>query len=300
MMWGPSNTAGKVDSAFMFIVACCVILLAIVTVCMVFFLIRYNHRRHPRPEHVKENILLEVIWTVIPTILVIFMFYFGWVDFEFIRNPPRGAIPVEVTARQWSWLFTYDNGKQDDILRVPLERPVRLIMTSVDVLHCLFIPAFRIKEDCVPGMKTHLWFTADEVGSYDIYCTEYCGVGHSHMRSKVVVMAPEDFDKWRSATESTALVDVGRKLLQSKGCLGCHTLDGSPKVGPTFKGLFGRKETVQTDGGERSITADETYIVRSILEPRADIVKGYPPVMPQISMTDDERKAVVAYLETVE
>jgi cytochrome c oxidase subunit II len=299
MMLGPSNTTGKIDSAFLFIVSACVILLAIVTICMVVFLIRYNRARHPRPEHVRESILLEVVWTVIPTILVIFMFYFGWVDFEFIRNPPRGAMPVEVTARQWSWLFTYDNGKQDDVLRVPVEKPVKLIMTSVDVLHCLFIPAFRIKEDCVPGMKTHLWFTADRIGSYDIYCTEYCGVGHSHMRSKVIVMAPADFEKWRSTAESKALVDLGPKLLQSKGCLGCHSLDGSPKVGPTFKGLYGRKETVETGGRERSITADEAYIDQSIREPQGDIVKGYPPVMPRIPLTDDERKAIVAYLETV-
>lgn len=299
MMLGPSNTTGKIDSAFLFIVAACVVLLTIVTVCMVFFLIRYNRSRHPRPEHVRESMLLEVAWTVIPTILVIFMFYFGWVDFDLIRNPPRGAMPVGVTARQWSWLFTYDNGKQDDVLRVPVDKPVKLIMTSVDVLHCLFIPAFRIKEDCVPGMKTHLWFTADRTGSYDIYCTEYCGVGHSHMLSKVIVMAPKDFELWRSAAESKAPVDLGPKLLRSKGCLGCHSLDGSPKAGPTFKGLYGRKETVQAGGRERSITADEAYIARSIREPSADIVKGYPPVMPQIPVPDDDLKAIVAYLETV-
>ena len=126
MMWGPSNTAGRVDSAFLFVVVCCVILLAIVTACMVWFLIRYNRGRHPRPEHVKENMYLEAAWTVIPTILVIFMFYFGWVDFDYIRNPPKDAMTVEVTARQWSWLFTYESGKQSDELYVPQGKPVRL------------------------------------------------------------------------------------------------------------------------------------------------------------------------------
>ena len=158
---------------------------------------------------------------------------------------------VHVTARQWSWLFTYDNGKQSDVLQVPLGRPVKLIMTSVDVLHCLFIPAYRIKEDCVPGMKTHLWFTANEAGTYDIFCTEYCGVGHSHMRSKVIVMTPEDFEKWLSTAESTALADLGPRLLQAKGCLGCHSLDGTPKIGPTFKGLLGRREVVITAGRKK-------------------------------------------------
>ena len=184
MMLGPSNTAGRIDSAFMVVVAACVVLLAIVTVCMVVFLIRYNRKRHPRPEHVRESLLLEIVWTVVPTILVILMFYFGWVDFEYIRNPPKDAATVHVTARQWSWLFTYDNGKQSDLLRVPLGKPVKLVMTSLDVLHSLYIPAFRIKEDCVPGMKTHLWFTANKAGSYDLFCTEYCGAGHSHMRAK--------------------------------------------------------------------------------------------------------------------
>ena len=193
MLLGPSNTTGKVDSAFIFIVVCCVILLAVVTICMVVFLIKYNRERHPRPERVKESALLEVIWTVVPTILVIFMFYFGWVNFEFIRNPPKDALTVNVTARQWSWLFTYDNGRQEGVLNVPVGRPVKLLMTSVDVLHCLFIPAYRIKEDCVPGMTTHLWFTANEPGTYDIFCTEYCGVGHSHMRSQVVVHEARGF-----------------------------------------------------------------------------------------------------------
>jgi cytochrome c oxidase subunit II len=299
MMWGPSNTAGKVDSAFLFIVVCCVILLLIVTVCMVVFLVRYNRKRHPRPEHVRESMLLEIVWTVVPTILVIFMFYFGWVDFDYIRNPPKDAMTIHVTARQWSWLFTYDNGKQSDLLYVPQGKPVRLIMTSLDVLHCLFIPAYRIKEDCVPGMKTHLWFTAGVTGSYDIFCTEYCGVGHSHMRSKVIVMTLADFGNWLGTAESTALADLGPRLLRSKGCTGCHSLDGSPKVGPTLKGLLGHREIVVEGGQEKEITVDEAFIRAHILDPRAAVVKGYPPVMPQIPMTDDELKTIVAYLETV-
>ena len=299
MILGPSNTAGKVEDAFLFIVVCCVILLAIVTVCMVVFLVKYNRERHPRPEHVKENILLEVAWTVIPTILVIFMFYFGWVDFEYIRNPPKGAMTVNVTARQWSWLFDYENGRQSDVLSVPMGKPVRLIMTSADVLHCLYIPAFRIKEDCVPGMKTHLWFTANEAGSYDIFCTEYCGVGHSHMRSKVIVMTPGDFEKWLSAAQPTSAANPGPMILQAKGCLGCHTVDGTPKVGPTFKDLVGRKETVIAAGQEKNITVDESFIREHILNPRSATVKGYPPVMPQIPMTDEELKTIVTFVETL-
>jgi cytochrome c oxidase subunit 2 len=243
--------------------------------------------------------LLEVAWTVIPTILVILMFYFGWVDFDYIRNPPKDAMTVNVTARQWSWLFDYENGRRSDMLRVPAGKPVRLVMTSADVLHCLYIPAYRIKEDCVPGMKTHLWFTANAAGSYDIFCTEYCGVGHSHMRSQVVVMTPDDFEKWVNAAPPTLVADLGPMILQAKGCLGCHTLDGTSKVGPTFKDLVGRKETVIAAGQEKNITVDYTFIREHILNPRSTLVKGYPPVMPQVPITDEELKTIVSYMETL-
>jgi cytochrome c oxidase subunit II len=300
MLLGPSNTAGKVNEAFLFIVISCVVLLAIVTVCTVVFLIKYNRKRHPRPEHVEENMMLEIVWTVIPTILVIFMFYFGWVDFEYIRNPPKDAMTIQVTARQWSWLFAYGNGKQSDVLNVPLGKPVKLIMTSVDVLHCLFIPAYRIKEDCVPGMKTHLWFIADALGSYDIFCTEYCGVGHSHMRSKVVVMTPENFARWLNVEEGQSFAELGPKILRAKGCLGCHSLDGTAKIGPTFKGLLSRKETVVAAGREETVVVDAAFIRGHILDPRSSTVKGYPAVMPKIPMTEPELQTLVGYLETVQ
>jgi cytochrome c oxidase subunit 2 len=299
MMLGPSNTAGRIDSAFVVVVAACVVLLTIVTVCMVVFLIRYNRARHPRPERVRESLLLEIVWTVVPTILVILMFYFGWVDFEFIRNPPKDAATINVTARQWSWLFTYDNGKQSDLLRVPLGKPVKLVMTSLDVVHSLYIPAFRIKEDCVPGMKTHLWFTANKAGSYELFCTEYCGAGHSQMRSKVIALVPEEFQTWLDTAESVVLADAGPRLLLNKGCIGCHSLDGSAKIGPTFKGLLGRREIVIMGGQEKEITVDEAFIRAHILDPRAATVKGYPPVMPQVPVTEDELKTIVAYLESV-
>jgi cytochrome c oxidase subunit 2 len=299
MLWGPSNTAGKVENAFLFIVAASVVLLCIVTFFMILFLIKYNKKKHPQHEEVKESLALEIIWTVIPTILVLLMFYFGWVDFKFLRHPPPDAMPVNVIARQWTWLFKYENGKQSDVLRVPINKSVELIMTSQDVIHSLFIPAFRIKEDCVPGMKTHLWFKANDTGSYDIFCTEYCGVGHSHMRSKVIVMSDKDFVKWYREVGVPGAAAKGLNLLKEKGCLGCHTIDGTKKVGPTFKGIFGKKVLVMTNGKERELVIDEEYLRRSILKPQADIVKGYPPVMPVINLTDEELNAVIDYLKNL-
>ena len=299
VLWGPANTTGKVDSAFLFIVAVSVALLFIVTAAMIFFLIRYNRKRHPQPEEVKESTALEIIWTIIPTILVLLMFYYGWVNFDYIRNPPGNALPVNVIARQWSWRFSYENGKQSDVLRVPVNKPVKLILTSVDVIHSLFIPAFRIKEDCVPGMKTHLWFNANEAGTYDIFCTEYCGVGHSHMLSKVIVMPAGDFESWYQGKETSDTGNRGHALLDSKGCLGCHTTDGSKKIGPTLKGLFGSKVAVLTNGKERTVEADEDYLRKSILDPQADIVKGYPPVMPVIPLSGEEMGEIIGYLESL-
>ena len=299
MFPGSSNTSVRVEDAFIFIIVCCVVLLTIVTVCMVFFLIKYNRKRHPRPEHVKPSLLLEIVWTVVPTILVLVMFYVGWADFAYIRTPPKEAMTVNVVARQWSWYFEYENGKGSDRLNVPKGRPVRLVMTSLDVVHSLFIPAYRIKEDCVPGMKTHLWFTANEVGVYDIYCTEFCGMGHSHMRSKVVVMTPADFEKWYRAVPGKSPGEEGTKILRMKGCLGCHSLDGAPMVGPTFKGLLGRKETVIAEGEEKELTVDETFVREHIRAPKAVTVKGYPPIMPAVPMTDEDLRTIVDYLETI-
>jgi len=298
MFLGPSNIAGKINTSFIFVVGACVVLLVMVTLTMIFFLYRYNRKRNPVAEEIRENLALEVVWTVIPTLLVIVMFYFGWVDFDYIRNPPGDAMPVTVIARQWSWTFVYENGRRSDTLRVPVGKPVKLILTSEDVLHCFYIPAYRVKEDCVPGMKTHMWFTANAVGTYDIFCTEYCGLEHSHMLSKLITLPGKDFESWYQRVEAPAK-NRGPELLQTKGCLGCHTTDGTKKVGPTLKGLYGSKVTVLTEGKKREIVADEEYLRKSVLEPAADIAEGYPNIMPKLPVTREELDAIVEYLKAL-
>ncbi|HMK43852.1 MAG TPA: cytochrome c oxidase subunit II [Dissulfurispiraceae bacterium] len=296
MFPGPANTTGKVEEPFFYIVAVAVVLLIIVTASMIVFVLKYNRSRHPEPEHVRENVWLEVFWTAVPTALAVSMFYFGWVNFEFLRTPPKDAMLVDVIARQWSWTFQYENGKKSDALRVPLNKPVKLRLTSEDVIHSLFIPAFRIKEDCVPGMKTHLWFQASEAGSYDIFCTEYCGVGHAHMLAKVIVMPPEEYEKWYGGAEASGLAALGQQIAQTRGCTGCHSTDGSRRIGPTFKGLLGKKEAVVTNGQEREITVDAEYIKNYVRHPNIDVIKGYPPIMPAIDMTDEDLDKVIAYI----
>jgi cytochrome c oxidase subunit 2 len=163
------------------------------------------------------------------------------------------------------------------------------------VLHSFYIPAFRIKEDCVPGMETYLWFTARQTGSFDIFCTEYCGLGHSGMIARVQVDEPSAFDEWYKTAQAAS--GGGAQLLKDKGCLGCHSTDGTPKIGPTLKGIYGRKVVVLTGGKERTITADGDYIRRSILDPGADVVKGFPAIMPKLPLTKEELDAIEDYLE---
>ena len=266
---------------------------------MVYFIIKYHRSKNIPPANIEGHTLLEVTWTVIPTILVISMFYYGWVGFKEMRNVPKDAAVVKVTARMWSWLFEYENGKQSDVLKLPVNKPVKLELESLDVIHSFYVAAFRVKEDVVPGMNNYISLTPTMVGTYDAQCAEYCGLRHSYMMTKVEVMPEEKFQEWYVGNGLVAKADVGAELLKIKGCVACHTTDGTPRVGPTFKGIFGRKKTVVTGGTERDVVVDEEYIRKSIMEPMADVVKGFPPIMPPQKglITDEEIQQIIAYLK---
>jgi cytochrome c oxidase subunit 2 len=317
MITGWPHLSNPADDTFFFIMGISVTLLFLNTAVMLYFVFRYSRKRHPQAEEVKENTSLEIIWTVVPTILVLAIFYVGWKGFLYMRTVPPDAMPVKVIARQWSWSFDYANGKETNALKVPVGKPVKLLITSADVLHSLFIPAYRIKEDCVPGMETYLWFLPDQPGSFDLFCTEYCGVGHSAMITKVEVMPQKDFEEWytgekvekeaeekKPAAKGTAkkeasLSEEGARLIEVKGCVACHTTDGTPKIGPTLKGVFGKKETVIRSGQEREITVDEAFIRQTLLHPEIDRVKGFPPIMPsqQGQLTDKEIDEIIEYIK---
>ncbi|MGD8779343.1 MAG: cytochrome c oxidase subunit II [Ignavibacteria bacterium] len=201
MFPAPSNTVQGVDLAMLIIVGTGVILLLGITATMIYFVFKYNRKKGHKPEDIHGSMLLEAIWIAIPTLLVLGMFYFGYAGFEEIRNVPDNAFVINVNAKMWEWDFKYKNGKETDTLYVPVNTPIKLDMISLDVNHSLFIPAFRIKEDLIASMKTYLSFTPQQVGSYDIACAEYCGLKHSMMYTKVVVMTKEEFDNWYNEGE---------------------------------------------------------------------------------------------------
>jgi len=213
MNTGASNFNELVDLGFYIIIGISLILFIAITVVMIYFVIRYNRKRNPKATNIEGNNKLELIWTVIPTILVLVMFYYGWVGYKPMREVPKGAIEIDAIGRMWSWTFEYDNGIKSDKLIVPKNKPVKLNLISVDVNHALYIPAFRIKEDVTPGIDNYMWFEANELGSYDILCAEYCGLRHSYMITKLDVLPQEDYSKWlsegASADTEKSIADLG-------------------------------------------------------------------------------------------
>jgi len=196
MSSGASNFVESVDSVFLLSIAISVFFLVLITGLMIFFIIKYNRKRNPKAVNVHSNAKLEIIWTAIPTILVLILFWYGWNGYKEMTDIPEDAMTVEVTAQMWKWQFKYENGTVTDTLYVPAAKPVKLILRSNDVNHAFFVPAFRIKKDVYPGTERLAWFIANDVGRYDIACAEYCGLRHSYMYSKVVSMPEEDFKNW--------------------------------------------------------------------------------------------------------
>lgn len=309
-----STAAGRMDAVFLFIVALCVAFFIFITFLLVYFVIKYNRKKHPKGEDIEGNTWLEITWTVTPAVLFLVMFYFGWTNFDYLRHVPRDAMVITVTARQWAWSFTYPNGKRTTELYVALNKPVKAELRSLDVIHGFYVPAFRIKEDVVPNKQNYTWFIPTKLGTFDIECTVICGVNHANMLSKVVVVPVSDFEAWyfggedaplpgqaKAAVASTpAPPNPAMAFLDEKGCLTCHSQDGSVAVGPTFKGLYGTKEIVkESTGEEREITVDESRLARAIESPDAEVVKGYPPAMPAVKLTEAELKEIIAFIKSL-
>lgn len=311
MNWIPevaSNFATKVDGVLLFVTVLSVIFFLLVSFLLIFFAVKYRRRRDDEETpYITGNETLELIWTVIPSILLMVIFVYAFVVFRDMRNPPADATEINVTAKQWLWQFEYYNGKKTlNELYLQQNRPVKLVMRSEDVIHSFFVPAFRVKQDILGGRYTQLWFTPTKVGTFQLFCAEYCGTGHSKMLGKVVVLSPEAYDIWEKGAGTAEEIGVaslppperGEQLYKTSGCNACHSIDGTSGVGPSWKDLVGHKVLLQNG---QEVTADENYIRESILEPQAKIVNGFQPVMPSFKgiLSDSDISALIAYMKTL-
>jgi cytochrome c oxidase subunit 2 len=309
-----SNVSGSVDSVFLFLLVICAIALLFITASLIYFVVKYSRKRRPKGEDIEGHTWLEITWTAVPMAIFLVMFFYGWTNFSYMREVPREALVIEVTGRQWAWSFKYPNGKQTPDLYLALDRPVKLQIRSLDVIHGFFIPAFRIKQDAVPGAENYTWFVPTQLGSFDIECTVICGVSHAVMLAKAVVIPVDEFEKWFFGDAEVPLAwktkppssanempkDPAVDLLNRHLCLSCHSLDGSAMVGPSLKGLYGRTQTVlMPDGKELKATVDDAYLEKSIREPAAEIAKGYPPAMPENQLSGDDLRRVLEFIKAL-
>lgn len=302
---GASTVSSDVDALFYFILYTSVILFAIVVGLSGFFVLKFRRSKRARATAKSaHNTPLEITWTVIPLILVTIVFFWGFKGFLRLNVVPKDAIEVKVTGQKWFWSFDYAEGASTiNELVVPVDKPVKLLISSQDVIHSFFVPGFRIKMDAVPNRYTITWFEANRTGEFDLFCAEYCGTKHSEMFGKVRVLSDREYNEWLEESafsgEGMTQADFGAKLYQSKACITCHTSDGKAGTGPTFLGLFG--EQVKLESGAE-ITADENYVRESILSPAAKVVLGYQPVMPtyQGLLKDKEIDALIAYIKSLQ
>lgn len=298
-----SEWAARVDWLNNFITYVAIFCTLAITGVMLYFMIKYRRRSEDQPTtYITHNATLETVWTVVPTLVCIFVFIYGFLYYEEMRTPPTNAIEVGVEGYQWGWNFEYSTGKRSSAeLVIPLGKPVRLIMRSKDVNHSFFIPSMRVKEDVLASTYSYLWFTPTKAGEYPIFCTEYCGTQHSAMLATLKVVQPEVYEDFINdrAQEKLTPVELGKKLFSQKGCVACHSIDGSAKVCPTLQKLFGQEREF-VDGSKTK--ADENYFESSMLNPNGQIVKGFQPnMMPSFKgqLSDEELAGLIAYLKTL-
>ncbi len=325
-----TDIAGNWDSLYKFLVWLSVFFFVLVVGAMIHFAIKYRHTQVRKTKYITGNHMLEGVFIVIPTVLLLVIFGWGYSVYRGMTEAPSDAYQIRVIGKQWLWQFQYDNGKTTvGEVYVPLNKPVKLIMTSEDVLHSFFIPNFRVKQDVVPGMYSSVWFEAKVPGRHQVFCAEYCGTSHSGMLAQLIVLDDQQWEAFQAgkkiaeqpkagvetvsadtvttgnaAPERVTLVPVaslaqqGKMVFETKGCVACHSSDGTQKVGPTMKNLFGSHPALM-DGS--NVVADENYIRESIEQPQAKLVKGYGPVMPTFKglIDETEMNAVIAYVKSL-
>ncbi|MDB4584173.1 cytochrome c oxidase subunit II [Draconibacterium sp.] len=304
-----SNFVQGVDTAFLVILGISFFFLIGLTAVMLFFVFKYNKKKNPKATQIKGSTKLEIIWTIVPFLLTMLMFYYGWAGWKPMQKAPKDAMEITVYGRMWNFTFEYENGKRTDTLYLPKDQPIKLNLVAMDVLHSLYIPAFRVKQDMVPGLENNtMWFEPQKEGTYELFCAEYCGLQHSYMYSYVKVMEETAFTDWMADTTQVATAAVesptvtGKRIMQNIGCFACHSLDGSKLVGPSFKGIWGAQHTVVSGRETRTVTVDEEYIKKSIYEPNADVVDGFGKGLMltyEGQLSEDDIGNIIEYLKTL-
>lgn len=312
-----SSMAGNVDALYSFILIISIVSFVIIVGALVYFSYKYS-RKKSNPDttsYIHGNTALEVGMSAVLFVIVMLIFAWGWIDYKKIRSVPANALEINVIGQQWLWNLEYKNGRQlTNELIVPKDTPVKLIMGSKDVLHSFYVPAFRLKQDVVPGQFTYISFTAIELGEFPIFCAEFCGTAHSGMIGKVKVVEKADYEKWQNiweleqrlgvseasekSGEQVSPVERGKELFTKQGCTACHSTGSNKLVGPGLAGLFGR-ETTLSDG--KKVSADENYIRKSLMEPNAEVVEGFTPLMPTYKgqLSDEELNHLIAYIKSL-
>jgi len=295
-----STFAARVDGLYAFLVAVSVIFGGLIACLLVYFAVKYRRRTElEQPALIHGDIRLELLWTFIPLGLTMMMFAWGASLYVTMSSPPEAALEIHVVGKQWMWKFQHPEGPREiNELHVPAGQPVQLIMTSEDVIHSVYVPAFRIKMDTVPGRYTTTWFEATQTGTFHLFCTEYCGTSHAGMIGRVVVMPPAEYERWLSGgVTGETPVQAGERLFNQLGCHTCHRA-ASGGQGPTLVGVFG--QSVRLQSGEEALV-DEAYLRESILYPNARVVAGYPPIMPtfQGQVSEESLLHILAYIRSL-
>lgn len=303
-----STMAQEVDAIFWFVHISSLVLTIGILIALAYFIVKYRRKsENDVTPVITHNNRLEVTWSVIPLIIVLVVFGWGFQTYINLTTPPDDAYEIQVTAQKWFWNAKYENGAQtQDEIHVPAGRPVKLVMQSSDVIHSFYVPDYRIKQDVVPNRYTETWFEAEEAGESIVFCTEYCGTDHSNMDAKVIVHEEDEYEDWLAENEGggempedMAPEEWGEQLAQQYGCQTCHSVDGSDGQGPSWQGIHGSTRDFE-DGSSTEV--DDNYLRESILEPGAKVVEGYDNIMSsyQGQLNDDQIDAIIEYIKTLE
>lgn len=294
-----STYAPRVDLLFWSISAFLFLFVNGLAIVVLYLAIKYRKKPgEDRPSKHYENIKIEIIWSVIPLIIGLIIFAWGAFLYYEYANIPDDTLDINVIGKQWMWKMQHPNGKREvNELHIPSGRPVKLTMTSQDVIHNFFVPAFRVKQDVLPARYTELWFEATKPGTYPLFCAEYCGTNHSTMAGTVTVLEPAKYEEWLSGGPQKSPIEAGEELFTRLGCASCHAA-GDESRGPNLENVFGHEQELR-DGSV--VVANEEYIRESIMNPMAKIVKGYSPIMPSFSgqVNDDDMVNIIAYIKSL-